>query len=313
MLKRIIGAFLGFVVLAMVSLGANDYLTQSVIARTHPAEFGVQGWVDSFAERGRMAAERAKKELRRDKPMRDYLPPAPAGWARVDWHPDYDQAVRGRRPAPGLDAQLVMAEIEKTTVVKLMEAVESFTGITKSRNSSKSRYVYTNGDKVVILNARFVDPQNEGRAMGFASLINGPSLEFEEHPIRHVHRGIAFRDMSTGNAATGADLLKARIGADLEITVRAYKADAELPQILSRLNVAALRSLATPLQGDARQPGHIELTAELRRQQQQARHAAMDERETVDRMLAQKARSAGKDVQEVCVEYRRKTYCRWVD
>ena len=173
--------------LAGIGFAANDYIRQAVMRGQSPAEFGLAGWADSFAERGRAAARRAELEMAREKPLRDYLPTAPAGWTRSAWAPEHSAALRPPERSEFEGEDRIVEEIGALPVVRVVETVSALPDAILDRKPVADRWTYLKDSRVVVMQARFV---SKARTTGMAARL-ATSMETGEGRIFKLHRGIA--------------------------------------------------------------------------------------------------------------------------
>ncbi len=310
-MKNVIMSVLGFIVLSFLALGATDYITQSTMAGKSPGQFTVGDWAESFAQRGREAAMRAERELRRDKPMRDYLPPAPAGWTEVEWTPEYQAVMKGQ-PAPvPSEFQEMQQEIEKHPVFLLDKAVGMAKGKVRNAKKAKARRVFVRGDKVLIVHAQFKDTRTNSGIFGMLTMDSHEGRTRGQ--IEMVHRGVSFRNITSRKAPEGVIRLKGEIADEIEIYIDAAATKSDIAQVVARLNVEDLRAL-TDSPNMSPSKSHTEAVAEMRRQKHLERQKELEMQARADRKLNRMMTWAKQNGQnEVCTTINGKRYCRWVE
>ncbi|WGW03881.1 hypothetical protein [Tropicibacter oceani] len=315
MFRLVIGA-VSAIIFGLFSLGATDYMRQAVYAGVSPGEFGLSGWTQSFVERGKAAARRARLEARRDGPLRDYFPDAPAGWERVEWTRAHEEYLDGPKRAVSQTEQDMMSEIEAIPSYQAMKALDTAVGAGRDLARSKRAWVYTRGGDMVILSARFVDPKPAGRSGMFASISqNVASVDGGSYRVVKAYSGVAFSErQSWSNSEKKARRLRAKIGEELEITVRSNASLAAVGRVLKGIRYDDLRALVDAPTGDAPAQRQQELTAELKRQEQAAKRRHQEELQRIELKLDRmKGGARARGEQEVCLTQDDKRYCAWVD
>ncbi|MCC1491680.1 hypothetical protein [Cognatishimia sp. F0-27] len=318
-MARILLSAVSIVILGIISLGAQDYISQAVRAGLAPGEFGLAGWTKSFVERGRAAARRAEQELRRDGDMRDYLPEAPSGWVRVDWAPEYRAALRPEPRHRTPDEDRILEEINQVPVIQAVRAVSGAKHALLGADTKTDRWVYTRGDSVIIAELRFLRDKPASGIGGLAAQIgsfDSPRITRQSR-IFEVNGGHAFR-LIRGTGKPGVLRMRAVIGDEIRLTLTGNATRPDFKRLIASVDMQALAALtsnpAASSGGDREQLAEMRRREQqLRREQNQQRRKEIEERESIERRLqsmAQRARGSGKS--EVCLSHRGKEYCAWV-
>ena len=315
-MQRLIMGSVSALIFGLFSLAGTDYIRQSAYAGVSPGKFGLSGWTQSFVERGKVAARRAQLEARRDGPLRDYFPQAPSGWERVEWTRAHDDYLDGPKRAMGQAELDMMTDIESVPTYAAMKALDTAVGTGRDLVKARRAWVYVRGNDVIILKARFIDSKPVGQSGMMAALAqNVSSVDGIKVRIIKAYDGVAFSErQSWDRSEKKVRFLTAKIGDNLEITVRSNASMAAVGRVLKDIRYDDLRELVDEPTGAAPAQRQQELTAELKRQQQAQRRRDLEERQRIDHRLdsmKRAARAAGE--QEVCLTHKDKRYCAWVD
>lgn len=313
---RVFAGGLSAVVFSLFSFLCYDYISQGVMAGKSPGEFTMADWVQSFADRGRSAARRAELAAMRDGPLRDYLPGAPPGWQRAEWTPEYFDQLRNAKPREiSAEEQELRAAVSQETSFKVANAMNTAAGAVKDFKEARRAWVYLRGDQMVILKVSEADLGMRERARRMAGVLGmGQARDLDERPIVALHRGAAFHALESVRSDRTYRSMKAALGTgEIEILVRTNAPEKELKKLLRRINYSALYALMGDDVETAAMERHNALAARLKKDRFDRQMAAADDRAAIDRRLAAAVmRARGTSVNEVCIDYRRKEYCAWV-
>ncbi|MFZ7093180.1 hypothetical protein [Primorskyibacter sp. 2E233] len=315
-MKRLIMGSVSAIIFGLFSLAATDYIQQAVYAGVSPGDFGLKGWTQSFVERGKAAARRARLEARRDGPLRDYFPEAPGGWERIQWTRGFEDLLDGPKREMSKAEQEIMAEIESVPTFAAMKALDSAVGAGRDLGRAKRAWVYARGDKIIILKARFIDPDSAGLS-GFRGQIaaNIASVDGSKTRVVAAYDGVAFREkVSWSRETKPSRRFKATIGKNLEISVRTNASIGAVGQILKDIRYDDLRELVDAPTGAKAAARQQELAAELNRQKNEERRRQHEARLRIERKLDGMKRGArARGEQEVCLTQDGVRHCAWVD
>lgn len=316
-MERISLGVVATVIFGFIGYLCYDFISQAVLAGKSPAQYSFSEWTQSYAERGANAARRAQLAARRDGPLRDHLPEAPSGWTRVEWAPEYFNQLSDAKPrevsANEEDIQLAIARQTASKMVSAMGA-----GSSKSREYKETQrsWVYTQGDKMVILRIVPVDLGMKERAKRTAEAL-GMTLgkELDERPLVALHRGAAFHGTNPKYREHNYATMKAALGTgELEIVVQTNASDKDVDRLLSRIDYSTLYSMMGDDVESAALERHHALRERLARDTFDTQMAVAEEREFIERRLQAAIRNArGSNRSEVCIEHGGKQHCAWVN
>ncbi|KUF12635.1 hypothetical protein [Pseudoponticoccus marisrubri] len=316
-----IGALVGAGVIFFILVVAGaDYLLQARAAGQGPLAFGLSGWTESFAERGRRAADRKRMMADRDAPLSTHYPEAPTGWERLDWDPAHEAFLkrdRNRMVSPQDDPYdrfgMDPARDRRDLVAKM---IADKAGPARPEDIR----VYTDGDTIVVIKTRFLDLRPR-RLWGVTALVGGRDFAGGDwaagRPIRTIHHGVAFRDMRGSGNARGTRIWRAMIGLQMEVTIATNGRAQDMDRILAGVDFRTMKTLVEWPEGVEEQSTR-ELRAEMARQRLERQRRRASYLEAVESELDRKASIArsrsrfGEYTPEVCVDYRGREYCRWV-
>ncbi|MFW2543349.1 hypothetical protein ACN2XU_11955 [Primorskyibacter sp. 2E107] len=302
------------IIIGLFGFAFMDYHEQAIRAGVSTSDFGLSGWTQSFVERGKAAARRAQLEARRDGPLNSYFPDSVAGWQRVDWAPSYEIALKEQHNWQGEPSDTQRA-IEKDRVGWAISAAQDTLAEIRDKRAARRAAVYLKGDKILVLKARFIDPTNSGGLASFVAM--QMDNDFSTGTLAAAYSGVAFNRLRTNNWTRELHgrgyWLEGMISEELELRAMTNAAISEVGQVLKKIDFAGLRTLVDIPHAVASEK-QTDLTAELRRKQNEARLQAAEDRRKIDRELERMAsRAKGSGQQEVCLNKNGKRYCAWVD
>lgn len=308
----IIGAF-GAVILAICGVAFMDFHKQAVAAGVPASEFGLSGWAQSFAERGKEAARRAQLHARREGPMNSYFPQDVAGWTRLDWNQGFDDMLAPPdRAKPEWEAEF-MADIENDPSFKALMAVDKAAGSLREMSRSNGIAVYIKGGKIAMFRARVL-PGKTGLTGGLAAALSAQAPGHNRRLVK-AYSGVGYYQTGhfKNNSGGKTRRLKATLGEIVEISVKTNASVAEIDSILRRISYAELKALAD-VQEDASDGQQRDLMAAIRRQEIEHKRKANEERLRIEeRLEREKLFARGKDITEVCIDVKGQQHCAWVD
>ncbi|SMX27164.1 hypothetical protein TRP8649_01266 [Pelagimonas phthalicica] len=291
-----IGILCGFISIVS-SLGMADYAMQAINANQGFLEFGLKGWANSFAERGRIAAEkRRSKQLVTENlgnDLRDLLPAAPAGWTRQSWSITQSKLIKGhyRGAIPSHD------ELERIAQEELGASNASFSDLmggyskaTYHRKKAKQTYVYAKGKDRIALSIRQIEAPRKARTIEEAAIRNAAKqTAWSKKEIGFARiRGVVFLEIMDDWEAQTFRTIRADMilpdGSSIRVTALARAKDAEIKRVLNGVDFTRIRKLADP-------GAHSELMAGVSEAVLARREAAMlKEKRLMQRAAQDRAR-----------------------
>lgn len=316
-MERISLGVVATIIFGFIGYLCYDFIAQAMMAGKTPAQYSLSEWAESYAERGRNAARQAQLASRRDGPLRDHLPDAPPGWTRVEWAPEYVDQLRDAKPREvSADEQEIQLAVARETASKMVSAMGAASSKSREYKESRRSWVYVNGDRMVILQVKPVDLGLKERAKRTAKALGmSQGKELDERPLAALHRGAAFHSTDPKYRERSYSTMKASLGTgELEIVVQTNASKKDLDRLLRRIDYSTLYAMMGDDVESAAMERHHALRERLTRDRFDQQMAAAKEREIIDRRLQAAIRSArGSNRNEVCIDYRGKQHCAWVN
>lgn len=249
--------------LGMVALGAlADFGTKWAKA---DGPYSVSDYLNSFSkERAAKEAAAALTEARRQ-PMSTYMPAAPAGWTRLPWSPDAEEAMDGKRE---------LSEMEQELMDDIMDSPLGKMGVISDQPSypgeAQRSVVYVKGDEILILSGKVeVDDPLRVRSSVAADMLRS-TLNAPNRAAGFAHaRGVSWAQKgarwgqefthlmpdgaSSGDAPDPAGTrrtFQTRMGERVRLEIRARASDPSVREIIQAIDYVTLNAL-----NDAPMPG----------------------------------------------------------
>ncbi|MCV2871780.1 hypothetical protein OEZ71_05680 [Defluviimonas sp. WL0050] len=246
--------FLGaFVALAVIAVGAVDYVNQARRAESTPGAFGATDYLKTISDRfgdhqAALAAETERNRLRGMDP-RDHLPEAPEGWTRTDWDAGAEALFGGRYDLQKDD--FAPDELKNDPVLKALSSAGK--AMVDAQDASEV-YVYQKPGAVIAMRLTRLAPEPGGFS-GMAMQMAANNIEAMSGKNGYaIVKGVTYREELGlfGAQAMERDhkVITGQIGKELRVSVRSLAEDGDVLTLLNLIDYDRLNAMLTePLPG----------------------------------------------------------------